>query len=205
MLYVRPVLYNDCQRHVLQSRTIKCPAARQTRPAKVHHGPVVHKYNRQFDRCPCQLDRCHSIPQVEAQSAKDHAIKAAACCQAAVLETGANIQVYVRKQDRRQEVCSESNQEGLVINYNFILIKRKLNSMFFFPFNSDGVKKIFSGSTESSSEYRRDQVEADRNKKAGRNLPHWCIYISWFCKYLSLVIRCSADYKSKENQLNVLF
>jgi len=38
------------------------------------------------------------------------------------------------------------------------------------------------------SEYKREQMDETRNKKAGRNLPHWCIWISWTLCVISMVV-----------------
>jgi hypothetical protein len=37
-------------------------------------------------------------------------------------------------------------------------------------------------SREEITEYRRNAAADARNKKQGRNLPYWTIYIAWFCK-----------------------
>ena len=43
---------------------------------------------------------------------------------------------------------------------------------------------------QQKSEYKReDTVEDARNKKQGRNLPHWVIYIAYACKFNFLNIR----------------
>jgi hypothetical protein len=43
------------------------------------------------------------------------------------------------------------------------------------------LQRIFS----KPKEYRRESNEDARNKKQGRNLPHFVIYVSWFRKLFS--------------------
>ena len=54
------------------------------------------------------------------------------------------------------------------------------NRSIFFQINKT-LRKFLNKRKGNSGEYKRE-VEDAKNKKSGRNLPHWCIYISWTCK-----------------------
>lgn len=56
---------------------------------------------------------------------------------------------------------------------------------FFFSNTMRTFLKMRSG---TSGEYKRDQIEDAKNKKAGRNLPYWCIYISWVLCFVSMIV-----------------
>jgi hypothetical protein len=49
-------------------------------------------------------------------------------------------------------------------------------------------KRMCGRRRDENPEYKRESTDDARNKKQGRNLPHWTIYIAWFRKFQPLFL-----------------